>query len=220
MILKFSQRKIKKGYRASRGYFPSVKNNRVLGYESQLESEHFLLLEFDDTVSSYHEQPRIEIQVDGKIRKYDADCYINRVEFSKKRNAIIEVKYRKEIKKEEEYYNKKFQAAKESADKLDLDFILYTDGKTSEKYLFNLNFLYRYLKDGRIRDYDAKIIEELKNSSQSAGELAKKISIDYKEYMRVSNAIWGMVAVKLLSTDLHTSKINMDSIIEVNNGNS
>lgn len=81
MSLKFSQRKIKKGYRASRGYFPSVKNGKILGYESQLESNFFLSLEFDDTVAFYKEQPRIEIVVDGKLKKYDVNCYIKKVLF-------------------------------------------------------------------------------------------------------------------------------------------
>ncbi len=54
-VLSFSQRKIKKNYRSITGHFPSIKNNTSLGFESKLEKAHFLSLEFNNEVISYHE---------------------------------------------------------------------------------------------------------------------------------------------------------------------
>ena len=46
----FIQRKLQKNYRSITGHFPSVKNNKSIAFESKLESELFLSLEFDDDV--------------------------------------------------------------------------------------------------------------------------------------------------------------------------
>ena len=96
----FNQRKIKKNYRSITGHFPSVKNNKSIGFESKLEKALFLVLEFDDTVLSYQEQPQIEIFFNGKIRMYSADCYIKRVENSNLNDTLVEAKYIEELKKE------------------------------------------------------------------------------------------------------------------------
>ena len=50
----FGQRQIKKNYRSITGHFPSIKNNTSLGFESKLEKAHFLSLEFNNEVISYH----------------------------------------------------------------------------------------------------------------------------------------------------------------------
>lgn len=65
----FEQRQIKKNYRSVTGHFPSVKNNKSIGFESSLEKILFLYLEFDNTVETYKEQPRIMIIKNGKPQK-------------------------------------------------------------------------------------------------------------------------------------------------------
>ena len=98
-LIKFSQRKIKKNYRSITGHFPSIKNNTSLSFESKLEKAHFLVLEFDNEVVSYQEQPQIEIFFNGKNQIYSADCYIKRVKNASKKDSIVEVKYINEIEK-------------------------------------------------------------------------------------------------------------------------
>ena len=142
--IKFSQRKIKKNYRSITGHFPSIKNNTSIGFESKLEKAHFLALEFDNEVISYQEQPQIEIFFNGKNQIYSADCYIKRVKNSSKKDSIVEVKYTNEIEKKKEYFEKRFESAKISSNKLNLDFEVYTEQNHSEIYLDNLDFLYRY----------------------------------------------------------------------------
>jgi hypothetical protein len=50
-------RKIPNNYRSVTGMFASYKNNRAIGYESLLERDFFLFLEFDSEESTYEEQP-------------------------------------------------------------------------------------------------------------------------------------------------------------------
>jgi hypothetical protein len=214
--LKFSQRKIKKNYRSITGHFPSIKNNISIGFESKLEKAHFLALEFDNQVISYQEQPQIEIFFNGKNQIYSADCYIKRVKSSSKKDSIVEVKYTNEIEKRKDYFEKRFEAAKISVNRLNLDFEVYTENNHSEIYLDNLDFLYRYKLYPIKNKYENQIVELVnKNKKISAFKLAKLISENLIEYGFISNCIWDLVCKEKLKSDLELAKISMNSLVEL-----
>ena len=214
--IKFSQRKIKKNYRSITGHFPSIKNNTSIGFESKLEKAHFLALEFDNEVISYQEQPQIEIFFNGKNQIYSADCYIKRVKNSSKKDSIVEVKYTNEIEKKKEYFEKRFESAKVSSNKLNLDFEVYTEQNHSEIYLDNLDFLYRYKLYPIENIYENQIINLVKqNKRVSAFELANLISQNLKDYPTISNCIWDLVCKEKLKSDLQSAKVTMNSFVEL-----
>ena len=218
-LIKFSQRKIKKSYRSITGHFPSIKNNTSIGFESKLEKAHFLVLEFDNEVVSYQEQPQIEIFVNGKKQIYSADCYIKRSNNSNKKDSIVEVKYTNEIEKRKDYFEKKFEATTISANKLNLDFEVYTEKIHSEIYLDNLDFLYRYKLQPIENKYEEQVLEMVnknnKNNKISAFNLANLISENPIEYGLISNCIWDLVCKEKLKTNLELSKITMNSLVEL-----
>ncbi len=60
--------------RRVRGYFPSRKMGRLIAWESQLERDAILLLEFSPGVLRYREQPeRVHFQLDGDAALYIPD---------------------------------------------------------------------------------------------------------------------------------------------------
>ncbi len=212
----FSQRNIKKNYRSITGHFPSIKNNTSIGFESKLEKAHFLSLEFDNEVISYQEQPQIEIFVNGKKQIYSADCYIQRIKNSSKKDSIVEVKYTKELEKRKDYFEERFQSATISANKLNLDFEVYTEKIHSEIYLDNLDFLYRYKLQPIENKYEDQILKILnKKNKISAFDLANLISENPIEYGLISNCIWDLVCKEKLKTNLELSKITMNSLLEL-----
>ncbi len=212
----FSQRKIKKNYRSITGHFPSIKNNTSIGFESKLEKAHFLSLEFDNEVISYQEQPQIEICINGNDKIYSADCYIKRSNNSNKKDSIVEVKYTNEIEKRKEYFEKKFEAATISANKLSLEFEIYTEKIHSEIYLDNLDFLYRYKLQPIKNKYEDQILKILnKKNKISAFDLANLVSENPIEYGLISNCIWDLVCREKLKTNLELSKITMNSLVEL-----
>jgi len=213
--ISFNQRKIKKSYRSVTGHFPSVKNNKSIGFESLLESFLFLTLEFDDSVELYIEQPQIEIVLNGKKKIYSADCYVRRFQGSSKRNTIIEVKYLRELEEKKEYFEQKFESARQACDALDIDFIVFTEETYSSAYVDNLDFLYRYKTNPTVFKYDKEILEKLENNKKSAYDLAKSISNNLLEYQIVSNAIWNLVAKNILKSDLENEKLTMNSFVEI-----
>ena len=215
-IINFSQRKIQKNYRSITGHFPSIKNNTSIGFESKLEKAHFLALEFDNEVILYQEQPQIEIFFNGKNQIYSADCYIKRVKNSSKKDSIVEVKYTNEIEKRKDYFKIRFESARISANKLNLDFEVYTEENHSEIYLDNLDFLYRYKLYPIENKYENQIIELLKEKKKiSAFELANSISQNLIDYPPISNCIWDLVCKEKLKSDLQSSKVTMNSFVEL-----
>ena len=211
----FNQRKIKKNYRSITGHFPSVKNNKSIGFESKLEKALFLVLEFDNNVTSYQEQPQIEIFFNGKNQIYSADCYIKRVESSELKDSLIEVKYASELEKDKDYFMEKFQAIEVSTKELNLNFEIFTEENHSEIYLDNLDFLYRYKLNPLKNKYENQIITLLENKKLAAYDLAKQITSNPIEYALVSNSIWDLVVKEKLKTDLEYKKLTMNSFVEV-----
>lgn len=74
-----------------RGKFPSKKNRRLVEWESLLERDALMLLEYHPAVLRFQEQPSVEIYYDGGNcpHRYVPDL---RVEFWDGRELVIEVK--------------------------------------------------------------------------------------------------------------------------------
>ena len=213
IMITFPQRKIKKNYRSVTGHFPSVKNNKSIAYESKLEKFFFLTLEFDDDVTSYQEQPQITIDFKERTKTYSADCYVRYASDSNKKNTLVEVKYTQELEKKKEYFDEKFQAIKHACSDLAIDFNVFTEEVYPQIYIENIDFLYRYKTHGREESYDNEIVSLLEKENMTASDIAKTITDDPKELIVVANAIWGLVSVGHLTTDLRNAKVNMNSFI-------
>jgi hypothetical protein len=214
----FGQRQIKKNYRSVTGHFPSVKNNRSIGFDSSLEKTLFLYLEFDNTVETYREQPRIMIIKNGKPQKYDVDCFIKRYKKTNLKDALIEVKYLNEFEKNKDIYEKKFAAAEIRCKEIGVEFKFLTELNFNEIYISNIDFLYRFILHPSEDKYDDIILDNLKDKKISALELTNLIMKSPIEYQRISNNIWKLVAQNILKTDLENEKVTMKSIVEINNG--
>lgn len=119
------KRKLKKTFRSVTGYFPSIKNQRSMAFESLLEKWLFLSLEFDPSVKSYLEQPvKIEYEVSGKAYTYHPDCL---VEYNDGTKKLIEVKYTTDLDENADELNRKFNAAREYAGKNSMEFDTFTE---------------------------------------------------------------------------------------------
>src|SRR6187431_3715186 len=56
------------------GYFPSVKNNRSIAWESQLEQKACYVFEFSREITKYQEQPlNIYYRLNGEFLRYTPD---------------------------------------------------------------------------------------------------------------------------------------------------
>lgn len=100
-------RKIPKNYRSVTGTFPSYKNKRNIFYESLLERDFYLLLEFNDDVDSYEEQPfKIYYQRAKLTYRYTPDVLVHYNSVLNQLPCVFEIKMSDEIK-EKKYSLKK-----------------------------------------------------------------------------------------------------------------
>lgn len=137
-------RKIPKNFRSVTGFFPSVKNGRSVAFESRLERDFFLLLEFDPAVVEYEEQPLVlEGKLAGKKLKYTPDCLVT-YRHRSPLQTIVEVKYRKDLEENKDDLLPRFDLAKSYAEENGLAFKVMTDEDIRSNFLDNCKFIYGF----------------------------------------------------------------------------
>ena len=205
-------RKIPKNYRSVTGTFASIKNKRNVFYESLLERDFFLLLEFDKTVSSYEEQP-IKLYYDryGKKTKYTPDClvYYN----NDKLPCIHEVKFSNEIKEKKVFLRQKFEQIEQYLSKNDMEFKLFTEMDIDEIYLDNIKFIYNYsvIRNETKIKYFKTLFKKFDEISYI--DFLNQYSTNRYEQAEAIPYIWYLVLQNFLEIDL-TKKISKETVLK------
>lgn len=109
--------------RRFRGYYPSAKLGRMVAWESLLERDAILLIEFSPGVLTYREQPvEIRYPFGEDTRSYFPDFEISLVNGER---VHVEVKTVAELSRPD--VSAKFAAVAEHYERINLDFIFLTD---------------------------------------------------------------------------------------------
>lgn len=126
------------------GFFPSVKNNRQIAWESQLEKWACLLFEFSHGVMSYREQPRTIFYPSRQgLRKYTPDF-----EITLRNKQVVYVEVKPAEKLNDELLKEKLRDIDAFFKKHDHHFIVITDLELNQPIRQeNLTFLRPYLKN-------------------------------------------------------------------------
>lgn len=206
-------RKISKNYRSVTGTFASQKNGRNVFYESLLERDFFLTLEFDPTVSSYEEQPlELYYHYYNKRLKYTPDCLVHYN--TEKLPCIYEVKFSDEIKEKKVFLEAKFEQIEKYLIDNDMNFKVFTEMDVDEIYLDNIKFLYNYVvirNHGKINMVKQMFQHYVEITYQ---EFLDKYSEDRYEQAEIIPYIWHLVLVNFLSIDLR-EKITQHTLLKV-----
>ncbi|MES2950456.1 MAG: TnsA endonuclease N-terminal domain-containing protein [Pseudomonadota bacterium] len=135
-------RKIPKNYLVVTGRFASAKNDESHEFESLLERDHLILLEFDNEVASFEVQP-VRIPVPGVPQGYVPDA---RVVFknAKRPAEIVEVKPKADLERYAKEFEPKFSAAERYCTERGQLFVIKSEDEIRGPYLQNLKFLRRY----------------------------------------------------------------------------
>lgn len=206
------KRKIQKTFRSLTGFFPSKKNGRGMAFESTLERNLFLSLEFDDSAKKYLEQPiKIEYKALDKNRSYHPDCLI---EYHNARSKLIEVKYTSDLEKYAEELELKFNAARQYADKNNMDFDIFTENNITATELSNFTFLYSFATV-EAADENIKQIKAIlkKQSTLTVLELLEKFSQSKYQQAKILPYIWKMVFDGVCHIDYKNRELSMNSLI-------
>lgn len=199
-----SVRTIPKNYLTVTGGFSSSKNDQMAAFESLLEKDYFLLLDFDDSVESIEPQP-VKVLVPGVPNGYVPDALIHYhpdpVTGEARKPRLVEVKHTSDLERDGHKYEKKFKCAGQYADERGWEFEVVVQTDIRSTRLQNLKFLREY-RNTKPADADiAGVLDCLGEKGSLDGLLGALASSD-DERLHWLPIIWYMVLHHHLQTDL------------------
>lgn len=196
-------RKIPKNYLGVTGSFASRKNGRMLGFESLLERDCMILLEFDDRVEKFEEQP-VRVQGIKGTSPYVPDLLIHyKPSPQGKRVVLAEVKHTTDLAKNKEKYAPKFERAREYAKARNWDFEIITEVECRPPRLPTLKFLREYLHFEPEPSQVEQIISALDDAGGEMGlnSLLDQLCSTDMEQLTLVPVVWNLVATKQIMID-------------------
>lgn len=203
-------RKIPRNHRNITGYIHTDKGGEYTEFESGLERDALILVEFDRNIKLFESQPRtFYFTHGGKERRYTPDILIR---YQDGRNFYVEVKYRDDLKKDWETLKPKFKAAiHQLKTEKNTRFKIWTEVEIRTQYLKNITFLLSYKKRS-VEEYQVKTILKILSTVKSLkiNELLSACTLDEMIQAEFLHAIWYSVANRIIQIDLF-SEIHMQS---------
>lgn len=168
-----------------------------------------ILLEFDDTVERFEEQPvKVPVVVNGKkLKPYVPDILIHYfpLESGEARRPVLgEVKKTEDLKKNKEKYAPKFDAASRYAVEQGWEWHIFTEKEIRTPYLDNLKFLRQYHSEEPDDELVQEVIRHFQNARDpvTAGLLLQKLCPNESRILQISPTIWYLIATKHIMADL------------------
>lgn len=214
-------RKIPKNYLSVTGAFSSRKNGKSLGYESLLERDLMILLEFDDAVERFEEQPvKIHFSAGGKAKKsYVPDILIHYLPSptgEAQRAVLGEVKHTDYLKKYKADYAPKFEAAARYAGERDWEWQIFTEKDIRSPYLDNLKFLREYHSAEPAVSLQQEVIDHLRHarSPVTIESVLQQLCPTDDRKLLVVPVVWHLIATGRIVANLKkpldmTSKLSL-----------
>lgn len=204
-------RKIGLGRRALSGLMPSEKNSETspARFESALERDFFVLLEFNVDVLRWDAQP-IRLDLGGELGTYVPDVLVTFVGPSRlvsdTRHILYEVKYREDLGKNWPKLKPRYRAAIRFARAHGWSFKIITEREIRTPLLWNAKFLLPYQND-TVEDVDcvrlmSKLAELTRDSESTPAGLLKACSSDRLVQAGLLSTLWYLVANRRVATDL------------------
>lgn len=212
-------RSIPKNSRSLTGKIIDSRRHTAVAFESALERDLYLLLDFDPSVAHFEEQPVTIAYQDpaGVNRTYTPDVLVHYVPDRRSqrdhRSVLYEIKYRDDLRTHWHEYRTKFKAARRYARSQGWVFRLITEREIRTPYLKNAKFLRQY----RYRSFDSRACHRMLAILAGRGEtepetLLAFLSSDRWERVRLLPVLWHLIAIRQVGADL-TVPLTMSSRI-------
>ena len=212
-----SVRNVPKNYRNVTGVLASNKSEGSAMFESTLERDLLMQLDFDSRVESYDVQPvKIEwLDNAGKLRSYTPDVLVRYRHDDHLDQILYEVKYRSDIKENWSILKPKFKAAIRYAKQRGWRFKLMTEVEIRTTFLQNVKFLLPFLKRGPDQEADMLLIQEaLKQHAKiSVSELLAGLCHNPWNQAALIPTLWYLIASGQVGCELHSQPLTMSSLI-------
>jgi hypothetical protein len=204
-------RKIPKNHLFVTGAYASSKSDVMIGFESLLEKEYMLLLDFDPTVEKYVEQP-VTLPVPGKSRRYTPDLLVTFRENSTGHRPpaqLIEIKTTADLARKAEDLAPKFAVAEQYAADRGWIFLKKTELDIRTQRLANLKFLRRYRSLSPPPEEVANVIERLAalGGSSQLQTLLDLLGSTLEEQAQWTPVLWHLIVSGQVLFDMNTESL-------------
>lgn len=200
-------RKIPKNHLFVTGRHATDRSTEMVEFESPLEKEHMLLLDFDPRVASYEAQP-VRIPLPGG-KKYVPDLLVT---FHPDHDGLVppselaEVKTQSHLDLYADEYRVKFAAAKVYAEERGWHFVLRTEVDIRTPRLANLKFLRRYRHEHPAAGDVEQVLALLRNTGPSSSlRLLAGLSPEAEDQAHWLPVLWHLAATRQIAVDLDTA---------------
>ncbi|WP_223669837.1 TnsA endonuclease N-terminal domain-containing protein [Kangiella shandongensis] len=212
-------RKITKNYRSLTGVHNNVGNPHYSDFESSLERDFFLLLEFDREVQQYKAQPLTIVfeNSGGETKEFTPDALVTTKNPDKGivEHTLYEVKYREQLKDSWSEFKPRFKAAIRFAKLHGWKFKIITEKEIRTPYLDNITFLKPHFRETRFSPRAFQILEYLAEVGESTPrQIIESMSSHKMTQAELLFAVWQLVARQYILADL-TVTLTMNSRIKV-----
>jgi len=199
-------RTVSKNYLNVTGIAVSSKAGGAAQFESTLERDFLLLLEFSPEVKSIDPQPvRVEwLNARGRRHIYTPDVFVKFIESDGKIPWLCEIKYRSELLEKWTEFRPKFKAAFHFAKEQGWRFKIVTEREIRTPYLANVHFLIgfrRLIPDAELMQ---GILDHLKEINESIPrDLINAIQPNATGQSQLISVLWHLIATFQVGVDLH-----------------
>ena len=202
-------REIPKSFRNVTGKVYSLHGKRLVGFESTLEKDLFLLLDFDLNVDRYEEQP-VTLSYDirpGLSSTYTPDVLVHyRTDIApaaEKRPELIEVKCRDDLKANWSKLKLKFKAAHRYAKIHGWVFKILTEREIRTPLLENVRFLTPYRRHTNHSDISAMLLRGMERLGETTPTaLLATVFKDRWDQAKALPELWRLISDQRVGANL------------------
>lgn len=199
-------RSIPRNYRTVTGTVPVAAIGRSVAFESPLERDFYILIDFDDRVESVEEQPLqvVYLHHNGANRRYTPDALVIYKSASGLRPTLFEIKGSQELVEKWDELEPRFRAAHRYCKDRGWRFRIMNERRIRSPFLDNAKLLRRH----RSRNVDELVVQRIRmilrqqpglNVAALLLELEDRTSISRGHLLPV---IWHLLATKQVDFDM------------------
>lgn len=212
-----SVRSIRPNSRSLTGRMPAGKGRGEACFESSLERDLLLILEFDPGVAAYETQPLEIVYRDYELRRrrYTPDVLVSYEPSVGRKELLCEVKFLEDLRANEVGYRERFKAASLHARRYGWNFRILTEREIRTPYLYNARFLLEYRHAQRRGECSESARVLLLESLRLIQNPTPQLVLDYiakepRVKAELQHTLWQLIASFDIQTDLSVN-LNMRS---------
>lgn len=199
---------VPKNFRSLTGLVSNTRTQAMTAFESSLERDFLLLLDFDPDVEFYEAQPlKITYDDRGRRRTYTPDVFVryrtDPFQAQPTPPLLCEVKYRDDLRQHWTDYWPKFRAAQRYARQQGWRFRLVTERYIRTPYLENVKFLRSYQAMASNASDRTRLLHTLLELGETnPASLLTAMSQDRWQQAEILPTLWQLIATRQIDTDL------------------